>query len=192
MRGWWGERNSHKHIALESIEGLKSTSESFYWEHHRQIALDTQTLAHLTLYGAEYHRLIALAHKMVLDVRHVEMLAIIFDDDELFIYSHTECEWRKRVCSLLFIFYSTHTNTGCTRGLPQFVVCVCECVWKWWSGGRERDRERELYLAALNKLFHIYYLIRSHLQAKRITDLGYFLESRESTRGTFKCRLCSQ
>lgn len=120
----------------------------------------------------------------MLDVRRVEMLAIIFDDDELFIYSHTECEWRK-VCCLYFIRHIQHPRTrDHTLYTCEVFVCVCICYF-FENGGVGR----QLYMTALNKLFHIYYLIRSHLQAKRIKDLCYFSDSLKPTRWTFKCRL---
>lgn len=60
--------------------------------------------------------------------------------------------WHRAVAIWFFSLF------GGTRG---WFVCL-------WAGFGE------LYLAALNKLLHIYYLIRSHLRPKRMKDLDNF------------------
>lgn len=92
----------------------------------------------------------------------------------------------KSLCCLYFI---RHIRWRVHRYF-SVVKYSCVCVWKCIRN-MAKWQDVELYLALLNKLFHIYYLIRSHLQAKRIKDFRLFWESLKIKRETFKCRLCS-
>lgn len=62
-----------------------------------------------------YRSVMALGHKMLFDVLRVEVLAIIFDDDELFIYSYTECKIVKDCLFRHWFFRHRSALFGCIK-----------------------------------------------------------------------------